>query len=54
MADVTGKKPDDYVIATGAQSTVKIFIEKCCHYLGLKIKWTGKGFLKEGSCAKVR
>ena len=27
------KKPDDYVIATGAQSTVEFFIEKCCHYL---------------------
>ena len=53
MADVTGKKPDDYVIATGAQSTVKIFIEKCCHYLGLKIKWTGKGISERGIVQKL-
>ena len=47
------KKPDDYVIATGAQSTVKIFIEKCCHYLGLKIKWTGKGISERGIVQKL-
>ena len=37
------KKPDDYVIATGAICSVKEFINKCCRYLGIKIYWTGKG-----------
>jgi GDPmannose 4,6-dehydratase len=37
------KKPDDYVIATGAICSVKEFINKCCRYLGVKIYWTGKG-----------
>ena len=37
------KKPDDYVIATGKQYSVKFFVEKCCSYLGIKITWKGKG-----------
>ena len=36
------KKPDDYVIATGKQYSVKFFVEKCCKFLGIKIKWIGK------------
>ena len=37
------KKPDDFVIATEKQYSVKFFIEKCFKYLGIKIKWQGKG-----------
>ena len=37
------KKPKDYVIATGKTSSVKQFINMCCNYLNLKIKWRGKG-----------
>ena len=37
------KKPDDYVIATGKQYSVKFFVENCCKFLSLKIKWIGKG-----------
>ena len=37
------KKPDDYVIATGYQMSVREFINKCCKCLNIKIKWTGKG-----------
>jgi len=40
------KNPDDYVVATGAICSVKEFVNKCCKYLGVKIKWAGKG-LKE-------
>tara|TARA_B100001964_G_C14236510_1_gene602722 strand:- start:1565 stop:2620 length:1056 start_codon:yes stop_codon:yes gene_type:complete len=36
------KKPDDYVIATGKATSVRDFINLCCKYLGLKIKWEGK------------
>ena len=35
------KKPDDYVISTGKQFTVKKFIEMSAK-LDMKIKWTGK------------
>ena len=37
------KKPDDYVIATGKQYTVKEFVDLTCNHLGLKIKWLGRG-----------
>ncbi len=40
------KKPDDYVISTGKSYSVKDFINKVTTYLGIKIKWVGKG-LKE-------
>ena len=34
--------PDDFVIATGIQYSVKDFIEKVVKYLGIVIKWSGK------------
>ena len=34
--------PDDYVIATGVQYTVKQFLNKAAKKLGLDIKWEGK------------
>ena len=37
------KKPDDYVIATGKQYSIKQFINKTAKKLKLKIKWRGKG-----------
>ena len=40
------KKPDDFVIATEKQYSVKYFVERCFKFLNIKIKWQGKG-LKE-------
>ena len=37
------KKPDDYVIATGAVCSVKEFVNKCCKYMNIRIYWAGKG-----------
>jgi len=37
------KKPDDFVISTNKQHTVKDFINKTAKILDLKIKWSGKG-----------
>ncbi len=37
------KKPDDFVIATGKQYTVKQFINLVCKEIKIKIKWVGKG-----------
>ena len=37
------KKPDDYVIATGVQYSVKQFINLTAKKLKIKIKWKGKG-----------
>ena len=36
------KKPDDYVIATGRECTIKEFVNKTAKIIGLKIKWKGK------------
>ena len=49
------KKPDDYVIATGKNYSVKFFIEKVAKYLDMKIKWKGtginiKGYDENGNC----
>jgi GDPmannose 4,6-dehydratase len=37
------KHPDDYVIATGVQYSIKQFINLTAKKLGMKIKWKGKG-----------
>jgi GDPmannose 4,6-dehydratase len=37
-------KPDDYVIATGEQYSVRDFIDCACNFLGLQLCWHGKGF----------
>tara|TARA_B100000900_G_scaffold367842_1_gene344630 strand:- start:858 stop:1898 length:1041 start_codon:yes stop_codon:yes gene_type:complete len=37
------KKPQDFVIATGKQYTVKNFINKVANKLEMKISWKGKG-----------
>ena len=37
------KKPDDYVISTGKQYSVKDFINLAADYLDFKIKWRGSG-----------
>jgi len=37
------RKPDDFVIATGRQYTVKHFINLVCKKIKIKIRWKGKG-----------
>ena len=49
------KKPDDYVIATGRQYSVKDFINFVAHELKIKIIWKGKdinekGYDQKGNC----
>ena len=35
--------PDDFVIATGIQYSVKDFVNSVAKYIGMTIKWTGRG-----------
>ena len=42
------KKPDDFVIATGKQYSIKEFIEIVSSQLGMKIIWKGKGINEKG------
>ena len=37
------EKPEDYVIATGVQYSVKDFVEEAAPYFGMKIVWEGEG-----------
>jgi GDPmannose 4,6-dehydratase len=42
------KNAGDYVIATGKQYTVKQFAETAANFLGIKIRWKGKGVNTKG------
>lgn len=41
-------EPDDFVIATGAQYSVREFVEEAAPYFGLKIRWEGEGLDEVG------
>ena len=41
-------EPDDYVIATGEQYSVKQFVETAAPYFGMIIKWEGEGLKEVG------
>lgn len=40
--------PDDFVIATGEQYSVKEFVERCAPYFALNIRWEGTGLDEVG------
>ena len=42
------KKPDDFVIATGKQYSVRDFVNISAKNLGINIKWIGKGINEKG------
>ena len=41
-------EPDDYVIATGKQYSVREFVERAAPFFGLNIVWKGEGLDEEG------
>lgn len=42
------EEPDDYVIATGKQYSVREFVEEAAPYFGMKIVWEGDGIMERG------
>jgi GDPmannose 4,6-dehydratase len=42
------EEPDDYVIATGLQYSVRDFVEEACQHLDMKIRWQGTGVDEKG------
>ena len=42
------KKPDDFVLATGYQYTIRQFVNMVAKKLKMKIKWKGKGINEKG------
>ena len=48
MENTSTKKPDDYVIATGVQYSIKEFINMTAKKLNIKIIWKGNGLNEKG------
>ncbi len=42
------EKPEDFVIATGVQHTVRDFTEKAFRAVGIELRWEGKGLEEKG------
>jgi GDPmannose 4,6-dehydratase len=42
------ENPQDYVIATGQQYSVREFIERCASRLGIFLTWRGRGLEEQG------
>ena len=42
------EKPDDFVIATGVQHTVREFCTLAFHYVGIDLEWKGQGINEKG------
>jgi GDPmannose 4,6-dehydratase len=42
------EQPQDYVIATGVQHSVRDFVDKAATLLGMRIEWRGKGAQESG------
>jgi GDPmannose 4,6-dehydratase len=40
--------PDDYVIATGKQYSVRAFVEMACKEAGIRVRWRGHGVDEQG------
>ena len=46
------KRPEDFVIATGVQHSVREFVDAAAAELGMKVRWKGKGTSEKGYDAK--
>ena len=44
--------PEDYVIATGQQISVRDFVKKCCNHIGIEIDFKGEGVDEVGIVSK--
>ena len=46
-------EPDDFVIATGTQYSVRQFIETTASHLGIRLAWTGEGMTEVGTVVNI-
>ena len=46
-------EPDDYVIASGQQKSVREFVEAVCKELDMQLEWKGKGLHERGIASKT-
>ena len=47
------EQPDDFVIATGVQYSVRQFVEFACKELGIEVRWEGEGVDEKGIVTAV-
>lgn len=45
--------PEDFVIATGEQHSVREFTELAFNYVGIKLEWHGDGIAEQGVCQQT-
>ncbi len=48
------EEPDDYVIATGKQHSVREFCEIAFNKIGIELEWAGVGINEKGLCRKTK
>uniref|UniRef100_UPI003FEDE3E3 GDP-mannose 4,6-dehydratase n=1 Tax=Segatella copri TaxID=165179 RepID=UPI003FEDE3E3 len=46
------EKPEDFVIATGKQHSVREFAQLAFHHVGIELKWEGKNENEKGICVE--
>jgi GDPmannose 4,6-dehydratase len=46
-------EPDDYVIATGEQRSVREFVTAAAHEAGIELAWSGKGVKEVGTVTRI-
>jgi GDPmannose 4,6-dehydratase len=46
-------EPEDYVIATGVQYSVRAFVDAAAREIGIELEWSGKGAREIGTVTKV-
>ena len=44
------RQPEDYVIATGVQHSVREFAQLAFHYVGIELQWEGEAEHEKGIC----
>ncbi len=47
------KNPDDFIISTGKQYSVKDFINRAVKQIGIKLEWSGKGLNEKARVKKI-
>jgi GDPmannose 4,6-dehydratase len=47
------KNPDDFILATGKTTSVRLFVELAFKEAGIEIEWTGTGLLEKGMDQKT-
>jgi GDPmannose 4,6-dehydratase len=47
------ESPEDYVIATGRQRTVREFVDAAVRHIGVSLDWTGEGLQELGTVSSV-